>query len=957
MNEVTKTNHILLIEDDAVDRKAIIRILRRAQCACDIAEAANGSDGLAYLQRQPFDCVLLDFHLPDATGLEILRRIRQEKIDTPVIMLTGQQDAKAVAELMKAGAADYIAKDSLAQNNLEKTMQSVIRTHRAERESAAAAVELRRTAAKLTRAQQIARMGDWEWDVATQQMSWSPELYDLFGIAMADRETAVTDLFAAVVHPDDYAAAKEADAQTRQGQATNVEYRIRLPDGHICYMHSWSELVTDSTGQVAAVAGVAQDITRRKEAELGLQEQKELFENLVAVARATIESPTLNQTLHDALEVSLKITGADSGFLFLLENGQPSVVEFINPPWPLTAVDTKTLAVQCLQDGLESWVVQERQAALIADTSQDSRWSDIAGAKHTGSAISLPIMQRTAVIGIITLLHPQPNQFTPQTISLMTAAVDQMTLAISNAQIFDSQRNMVGQQTTLYETLRALSGQTNVNTVARLATNTIAQFTGWPNVSIAALSPEKKEWRIISAYGQLASETTGLTLPADKGILGRALRTGEAQYVPDVRLDPDHIPSIETTRSELAIPLYRSQEIFAILDVQAETAEAFPPDDLSLAYFLGDLLSLSLESARLFQTVQEERGRLQAIIQSSQDGLIMVGVDQHILVINQPAMRLLNLPGVPDDWIGNNILRVLSSVRHTSPQAARALINQHRARNVDQTAYEGELEIKLRTIRWQDLPVMGGPNLLGRLFVLQDITQARSLEKLREDMTHTMVHDLRNPLMAINYSIELLQEVGQDFSPMMAKMIDMADRSSERMLALVNNILDISQLESGQMPFDPQPFSLADLIQNECAVQMSLAVQKEISLTHRLPTDLPPAWGDPELMQRVLQNLMGNALKFTPEGGEVQVLVEQINRSGKPTLQIEVQDSGPGIPPEIRERLFTKFTTGMQAASGNGLGLAYCKSAIVAHDQKIWVADNPQGGATFAFTLAVADLE
>jgi signal transduction histidine kinase len=281
---------------------------------------------------------------------------------------------------------------------------------------------------------------------------------------------------------------------------------------------------------------------------------------------------------------------------------------------------------------------------------------------------------------------------------------------------------------------------------------------------------------------------------------------------------------------------------------------------------------------------------------------------------------------------------------------------QYRARKTDKISRGGEIQLAMRTMEWQDLPVMSGTILLGRLFALHDITQARTLEKLREDMTHTMVHDLRNPLMAVGYSLDLLRESRDDFSPMVTQMIVTADRSAQRMLKLVNNILDISQLESGQMPFAPQPFSLADLIQDECATQTSLATQREIKLTHTLPASLPPAWADPDLIQRVLQNLIDNALKFTPEGGEVSVTAEQITRAGKPILRIEVADSGPGIPPELRERLFTKFTTGSQDKTGNGLGLAYCKSALTAHGQKIWIADNPQGGAVFAFTLATTDL-
>lgn len=945
---------ILLVEDDLVDRKAIIRALRPAPYTYHITEAATGGDALDYLRCRPFDCVLLDFHLPDITGLEVLRHVRQEKIDIPIVMLTGQQDAKAVAELMKAGAADYIAKDSLPQSNLFQIIKNVVRIHRAEKEAAGAVIELRRTAVKLARAQGIARIGDWEWDILNQQMSWSHELYELFGVPLENREKPVETLFGAVLHPDDYETALIADGQTRLGHPTDVEYRICLPDGRIYYMHSWSEAVTDQSGQINAIAGVVQDITERKEAEIALQEQKELFEKLVTVARATIESPTLDQTLRGALKVSLEITGADSGVIFLLKNDEPVAIEFVNLPWPLTAVGAKALAAECLQNGLEGRVVRERQVALIGDTSQDSRWSNIPG-PYTGSALSVPIVQGTAVVGVVTLLHPQPNHFTPQTAALMAAAVDQMTLAMSKAQIFDIQRNMARRQTTLYETLRAISGQTSIDAVAQLATNTITRFTGWSNAFVALHSPEKDEWRILAPYGEMVSKVTGLALPTNRGIISRAFHTGDMQYVPDISLDPDYVVGVSSTRSELAIPLYRRDEIFAVLDIQDDATNAFTPDDLSLAHSLADLLTLSLESARLFQTIQEERGRLQAIIQSSRDGLIMVGANQRILVINEPALRLLDLPGTPAAWIGNDVLRVLSSLRHTSPETARTIIAQYRLRKTEKADSEGEIQIKLRTIRWQDLPVKSSETLLGRLFVLHDVTKARSLETLRTDMTRAMVHDLRNPLMGISSSIELVREMNDNFPPLTIKMLSTAEQSSQQMLRLVNAILDISELESGQMPFAPQSFSLTDLISDECVMQTPLAIKKAIQLTHSLPSDLPSVWGDPELIQRTLQNLIDNALKFTPRGGEVEVTAVQTVRSGKPALRVEIQDNGPGIPLEIEEQLFTKFTTGSQAEAGNGLGLAYCKSALAMHGQQIWVTNRPAGGTVFTFTLAVAD--
>jgi signal transduction histidine kinase len=136
--------------------------------------------------------------------------------------------------------------------------------------------------------------------------------------------------------------------------------------------------------------------------------------------------------------------------------------------------------------------------------------------------------------------------------------------------------------------------------------------------------------------------------------------------------------------------------------------------------------------------------------------------------------------------------------------------------------------------------------------------------------------------------------------------------------------------------------------------QAALASEKNIRLQDQLPTDLPMAWADVDLIERVLQNLIGNGIKFTPPGGTVCLKATLVDQPGLQTLQVTVSDTGPGIPAKIRKRLFQKFVTGSHPGHGNGLGLAFCKLALEAHDQHIWVESSSSTGTTFAFSLATA---
>ncbi|MFL7809136.1 MAG: sensor histidine kinase, partial [Anaerolineae bacterium] len=162
--------------------------------------------------------------------------------------------------------------------------------------------------------------------------------------------------------------------------------------------------------------------------------------------------------------------------------------------------------------------------------------------------------------------------------------------------------------------------------------------------------------------------------------------------------------------------------------------------------------------------------------------------------------------------------------------------------------------------------------------------------------------------------------------------------------------LDIGRMESGRMPLERSAVSLGDLIAGVVESQLPLVAEKGLRLEDEVPSDLGPVYADGALIERVLRNLIGNAIKFTSTGDAIRVTA-RADASGKSSLLISVSDTGSGIPPDIRERLFQKFVTGQQEERGSGLGLAFCKMVIEAHGERIWVESPPGGGTAFTFTL------
>jgi two-component system phosphate regulon sensor histidine kinase PhoR len=170
------------------------------------------------------------------------------------------------------------------------------------------------------------------------------------------------------------------------------------------------------------------------------------------------------------------------------------------------------------------------------------------------------------------------------------------------------------------------------------------------------------------------------------------------------------------------------------------------------------------------------------------------------------------------------------------------------------------------------------------------------------------------------------------------------------MLELIKAILEISRLESQQMPLEHTLVSLSDLADSALDSQLPLAAEKGVRLESDVPSTLPPAWADVTLLRRVLTNLVSNAIKFTPPDGVIRVTA-RVDPAEHSRLLVSVSDTGSGIPPEIQDRLFQKFVTGRQEGHGSGLGLAFCKMVIESHGDRIWLESTSEEGTTFTFGL------
>ena len=228
------------------------------------------------------------------------------------------------------------------------------------------------------------------------------------------------------------------------------------------------------------------------------------------------------------------------------------------------------------------------------------------------------------------------------------------------------------------------------------------------------------------------------------------------------------------------------------------------------------------------------------------------------------------------------------------------------------------------------------------------------LEKLRDDLTHMIVHDLNNPLTAILGRAQLMRLSDEPLTETQQKSLLCIEQAGNKLSRMIRNLLDISRMEEGRLELKWKPVRMEEIVQACVAEVKAMKASESHHVTVQMASDLPLVNGDRDLLSRVVMNLLCNGMRYTPVGGEIHV---EIERSSEGEVQISVSDTGPGIAEEFQERVFEKFwqVEAKEAGQrvGSGLGLAFCRMAVDAHGGRIWVESEVGKGSTFRFTIPV----
>lgn len=331
-----------------------------------------------------------------------------------------------------------------------------------------------------------------------------------------------------------------------------------------------------------------------------------------------------------------------------------------------------------------------------------------------------------------------------------------------------------------------------------------------------------------------------------------------------------------------------------------------------------------------------ELSMLQVILDNIENGIILLDQDRNILLINPAARKAFGLNG--SDAQGKSILKViphddlrslLSFGTVKTPQYHEIMVDDDHIFNAQYASIPG----------------------VGSVISMQDISYLKKVDRVKDDFVSTVSHDLRTPLTAIQGYVELMDRVG----PLNAQQEDFVSRiqiSIKNVTTLVNDLLELGKIEAGITGITESV--RLDEVLGSCQEDSKLQMEKKgITVTKQVPDQLPPVTANPVRIRQMVQNLLGNAIKFSPVGGKVQVTLYE----DKGQVFFQVSDNGPGIPLADQPHIFEKFyrASNVQGnVEGTGLGLAIVKSIVENHHGRIWLDSAPGRGSTFTVVLPVA---
>ena len=663
---------------------------------------------------------------------------------------------------------------------------------------------------------------------------------------------------------------------------------------------------------------------------------------------------TVEDLIRRMLQATVRITGAVRGS-FVLLNGEVDNAR----GWLLDGASVSVMEVQTttfiLREGLAGWVYRHHRPALISDTASDPRW---ASHDHQDSSIAaqsviaVPVLENEILMGILTLSHTRKNYFSDTHLHLAASIAEQAATAILKIRLYQKEKR----ERLLADTIASFVQQLHrVPSLSKLLTIAFEHFARIISFDHGVIFLWEKDYLTVAGtYGTnpvtdmdtLSVELYQNDFARQLVLDGKSIRTADLQREESWFKD---VSDCCTGHGWLGIPLIVGERQLGIATFASDAFDAFSAEDERAAMALGQQVAVAINDYRLWQRLQDIEKRYTSLFEESSDCLLIIRPDGEICDANRKACQIFRRP--KDVIVGSHVALLDSILQKT--------LTRHVATLKPGKTITEEISIKDAYGQRVALEITARYIELNGERVIQwsgyDVTMKQQMAVMRQDLTNMIVHDLRGPTGTLMGAVQMLDMLIQDIADPdvrgeLNEVISLANRSGQYLRDLIDSVLDLSKLEQGTLPLNIVPVPIRVLLDNVREQTFPQAEFKDITLT--FSTDIDDAATinlDHSIIRRVLVNLVDNAIKYTPGGGHVSVSLIKTDDE----YIFAVVDDGPGIAPDSQMRIFDKFARATTDATiqGVGLGLAFCKLAVEAHNGQIWLESDVGQGSRFYFSI------
>ncbi len=697
---------------------------------------------------------------------------------------------------------------------------------------------------------------------------------------------------------------------------------------------------------IADQAGIAVENARLFRAE---QERKNFALTLQEIARIINSALDPALVFGQVLRQLARVIEYDSASIFVLEDESLRLVSSVG----LEEGDRLLGETLTKDPDVLAWKVLASDGPLLMSDVQEEpggiESDSMPGAKLIRGWIGAPLVLREKAVGVLSVDSKEIDAFDERDVEVVAGFADHAATAVVNAQLFaDSQRQLEATRA-LAETARAVTASLQLDEVLQRILTETTRSLDCEGASLALVDAETGELEFRNALGGAAEKIIGLKLQKGEGIAGWVAEHDEPLVVPDVSADERFYSGADEeagyeTRTIAAVPISVQRRIIGVLEAVNPRSHNFSPLHLELLRSIAGLAGTAINHAQLFSETQAARLRYAGLFEDSIDPILISDLDGRVTDANHRAEGFLGYSSAA--LLGRSVLSLHTANEQRLPGDLSQL-------ELGQTiSYESEAEMKDGNsvsieIYVKRIDIERKPYLQ---WIIRDISERLALDELRADLTSMIFHDLRSPLGNVLSSLEVLKTSMKDDDEALQTVLSIALRSGRRLSRLIEQLLDLEQLETGQAVLQKSKGSLSSLMAEAVEEVHPIAEGKGHVLSIDFGSDsLPLVDMDSEMIRRVLINLLENAIKYSRSEGKISVKLDRSDNN----LRVEVSDIGPGIPKEDQTSIFEKFARVQRKGrpKGLGLGLAFCRLAVEAHGGRIWVKSEPGQGSAFYFTL------